>query len=247
MDVEQMEKETKTNQVTEEEKALMKTHGRKAAQVVSKLHRQLGHPSNEKLCKALKDAKFPDEVTQVAKTYECGNCSSDVQRKLAKPGSLPQASHFNELMEVDTFHVKWQDKRIRILAAIDVFSRYEINCLLQTEEKELAALENQWFCIFGAPAKLRTDSSGAHMSQRFQQRLNDYGVKMLLVPKEAHHKMGIVAVRRLQLLKLLRDEAGYPHVLSTTESASLDPWIITQPDCLWQYTESSSWPHGRTA
>ena len=48
------------------------------------------------------------------------------------------------------------------------------------------------------------------MSQRFQQRLNDYGVKLLLVPKEAHHKMGIVerlhAVRRLQLLKLLRDK-----------------------------------------
>eukprot|EP00913_Durusdinium_trenchii_P000385 g353.t1 len=211
MEVEQMEKEMKKNQVTDEEKALMKTHGKKAWQVVNKLHRQLGHPSNDKLCKALKDANFPTEVIQVAKTYECGNCSSDAQRKLAKPGSLPQASHFNELMEVDTYHVKWQDKRIRILAAIDVFSRYEINCLLQqeTEEEELAALENQWFNIFGAPAKLRTDSSGAHMSQRFQQRLNDYGVKLLLVPKEAHHKMGIVerlhAVRRLQLLKLLRD------------------------------------------
>lgn len=62
------------------------------------------------------------EVIKAARTYECGNCSSDVQRKLAKPGSLPQATHFNELMEVDTYHVKWNDKRIRILAAIDVFS-----------------------------------------------------------------------------------------------------------------------------
>ena len=92
MEVEQMEKEMKTNQIAEEEKALMKTHGKKAVQVVNKLHRQLGHPSNEKLCKALKDAKFPEEVIQVAKNYECGNCGSDVQRKLAKPGSLPQAS-----------------------------------------------------------------------------------------------------------------------------------------------------------
>lgn len=59
-------------------------------------------------------------MIQVAKTYECGNCSSDVQRKLAKPGSLPQATHFNELVEVDTFHVKWNDKRIHILGAIDI-------------------------------------------------------------------------------------------------------------------------------
>ena len=103
------------------------------------------------------------------------------------------------------------------LPSLDLYLRlatslsYEAYCLLQqeAEEEELAALENQWFNIFGAPAKLRTDSSGTHMSQRFQQRLNDYGVKLLLVPKEAHHNMGIVerlhAVRRLQLLKLLRD------------------------------------------
>ena len=60
---------------------------------------------------------------------------------------------------------------IRILAAIDVFSRYEINCLLQkeTEEEELAALESQWLNVFSAPSKLRTDSSGAHMFQCFQR------------------------------------------------------------------------------
>lgn len=59
MEIEVMEKEEKENKVTDEEKALMKTHGKKAVQVVSKLHRQLGHPSNDKLCRALKDAKFP--------------------------------------------------------------------------------------------------------------------------------------------------------------------------------------------
>ena len=148
-----------------------------------------------------KNAKFRDEVIQVAKNYECGNWNFDVQRKLAKPGLLPQATHFKE---VDTCHVKWNDKRIRMLAAIDVVSRYEISCLLQqeTEKQELVALESQWFSAFGAPSTLRTDSSGTHMSQHFQQRLNDYGVKLLLVPKEAHR---LHAVRRLQSLKLLRD------------------------------------------
>ena len=114
-------------------------------------------------------------------------------------------------MEIDVFHIKWDDKKYKILAAIDVFSRYEINALMkrETEEEELKILEEQWFKIFGAPEKIKTDSSGAHMSESYQQTLNDFGVKLLLVPKEAHYKMGIVerlhAVRRLQLLKMKRD------------------------------------------
>ena len=47
---------------SDEEKTLMKTHGMKAVQVVSKLHRQLGHPSNEKLCKSFQ--KTPSSVTK---------------------------------------------------------------------------------------------------------------------------------------------------------------------------------------
>ena len=211
MEIEQEKTKDNKMEINPEDKELMKTHGKKAYQIVSKLHRQLGYPSNDKLCLALRDAKFPDEVIEVAKNFTCSNCSSDVQKKIPKPSSLPQAGHFNELMEIDIFHIKWDDKKYKILAAIDVFSRYEINALMkrETEEEELKILEDQWFKIFGAPEKIKTDSSGAHMSELYQQKLNDFGVKLLLVPKEAHYKMGIVerfhAVRRLQLLKMKRN------------------------------------------
>lgn len=95
------------------------------------------------------------------------------------------------------------------------------------------------------------------MSQRFQQCLNDYdGVKLLLVPKEAHHKMGIVerlhAARRLQLLKLLRDHPEIDlkvaislSVLPTAESTSLHPWIFSsQVVFSSKPIKSSSWTHG---
>ena len=211
MEVDDEKQKDRKPDISPEDKELMRTHGKKAYQIVSKLHRQLGHPSNDKLCRALHDAKFPSEVIEVAKNFSCSNCNSDVQKKIPKPAPLPQASHFNELMEIDVFHIKWDDKKYKILAAIDVYSRYEINALMkrETEEEELGILEKQWFNVFGAPEKVKTDSSGAHMSESYQQRLNDFGSKLLLVPKEAHYKMGIVerlhAVRRLQLLKMKRD------------------------------------------
>ena len=45
---------------------MMRTHDRKALQIVNKLHEQLGHPGNDKLVQALQDAKFPEEVVSCA-------------------------------------------------------------------------------------------------------------------------------------------------------------------------------------
>lgn len=108
----------------------MKTHGRKAFQIVNKLHRQLGHPGREKLIHALKDAKFPEEVIQCAHKYSCEICQIEAPKKLAHPASLDERNYFNEVIEMDTFQLKWGDEKVKILAIIDLFSKYEVNALL---------------------------------------------------------------------------------------------------------------------
>ena len=86
MEVRKEREEEKTMQT--EEKNLMKTHGKKAFQIVNKLHRQLGHPGRENLIRALKDAKCPQEVIQCARKYVCEICQSDAMKKIAHPASL---------------------------------------------------------------------------------------------------------------------------------------------------------------
>lgn len=56
-----------------------------------------------------------------------------------------------------------------------------------------------------------TDSSGARMSQKYLDFFDFHGVKLILVPKEAHRRMGSVERPRLhavrsQLLKMLKEE-----------------------------------------
>ena len=81
----------------------------------------------------------------------------------------------------------------------------------ETEKEELKVLD-QWIDSFGCPQRLRTDVSGAHMSEQFQAYMDDRNIKLVLVPKEAHHRMGVVerlhAVRRLQLLKMKQEQPG---------------------------------------
>ena len=79
----------------------------------------------------------------------------------------------------------------------------------ETEKEELEVLR-EWFEIFGPPKKVRTDASGAHMGQAYLDFMDDHNIKLILVPKEAHYRMGTVerlhAVRRLQLLKMKKEK-----------------------------------------
>ena len=122
-----------TRNISNENKTLMKSHGKQALQVVAKLHRQLGHPGAERFLRALKDAKMDESIIQCARSYKCDICQEAKPKKLDHPASLPQANHFNELLEADVFHVKWSENggKQKVLAILDVFSRYEINAVVE--------------------------------------------------------------------------------------------------------------------
>ena len=78
--------------------------------------------------------KFPEEVIQCARKYVCEICRSDAMKKIAHPASLlDEASYFNEVIEIDTFHMKWGEEKVKILATIELFSKYEVNALLPRE------------------------------------------------------------------------------------------------------------------
>ena len=204
---EETEEEKKTKKVTDEEMKRSKTQKSAALSIVAKLHRQLGHPGRDRLLVALRESGMNEEIIEAAKGYTCDICQNFINKKPAKPSSLPQAQKFNELLEMDVFHIKWDDKKLKVLAIIDVFSRYEMNAAVEaeTEKAELSVLDS-WINVFGCPQKIKTDASGGHMSEAFLSYMDDRNIKLILVPKDAHYKMGIVerlhAVRRMQLLKM---------------------------------------------
>ena len=89
---------------------------------------------------AVREAGLDDALVQCAKEYQCDTCQNFRDKKVAKPASLPQTSFFNELLEMDVFHIKWNGEKIRVLAIIDIFSTYEMNAVVPsgTEKEELA-------------------------------------------------------------------------------------------------------------
>ena len=208
---EEAEKERKAAQqqhrLTEHDRQLAKEFGPASLNVVKKLHRQLGHPGNDRLAKALKDANFDETIIKCGRQFRCDICESFAPKK---PASLPQTTHFNDMLEMDVFHIKWHGQKDKILAVLDLHTRYEMNEVVDSEnfDEETAALE-RWMLWAGVPRRIKTDSSGAHMGEEMQSWCDEYGIKLILVPKDAHNRMGTIerlhAVRRRQLMKMMKE------------------------------------------
>jgi hypothetical protein len=214
---EEAEKERKAAQqqhrLTEHDRQLSKEFGPASLNVVKKLHRQLGHPGNDRLVKALKDANFDETIIKCGRQFRCDICESFAPKKLDRPASLPQTTHFNDMLEMDVFHIKWHGQKHKILAVLDLHTRYEMNEVVNSEsfDEETAALE-RWMSWAGVPRRIKTDSSGAHMGEEMQSWCDEYGIKLILVPKDAHNRMGTIerlhAVRRRQLMKMMKENTS---------------------------------------
>ena len=98
------------------------------------------------------------------------------------------------------------------MAMMDAFSRYEQMAILADNhpETEIKILEDRWLRWAGPPGSIKTDASGSHMSEKFISWTDAKGIKLIVIPKEAHYRLGVMerahAVRRSQLMKMKAEE-----------------------------------------
>ena len=215
MTMEDLPTKVADTQLTAEEmnKSLVREVGRYAVMVAAKLHRQLGHPGRDRLVQAARDSRLGDAVIKATKQYKCATCDRQSTLKPARPPALSSAACFNHVLLVDAFCVRWRGEKFSILAIMDAFSRFEQEAVLPNDypETEIKLLEELWLRWAGPPAILKTDASGSHMSEKFVSWTDDRGIKLVIIPKDAHYRLGAMerahAVRRSQLMKMHDEDA----------------------------------------
>ena len=211
MTMEVVEKSTEEMQYLEQNKELIKIGGHEILKSVANLHRQLGHPNGSKLVLAVKARHLPNEYVQVARRYKCPTCLARTQPKNVRVATLHKAPHFNHSVAIDTFYLEWDGKQRAVFTIMDEFNRYEIDMEIkeETADMEIALFESTWSRSFGFPKVLRLDASGPHQGAQFAEWASAHGMFLDLIPRGAHHKLGILernhAVRRRMLEIFHRD------------------------------------------
>lgn len=191
MMMEVVEKSSGEMKYLEQNKELIKIGGPEVLQFVAKIHRQLGHPSQQTLLVALKtrDPPLPPEYLKVARNYKCPLCFEKQEPKSVRVATLQRSPHFNHTIAIDTFYVEIDGEKHAVFTVMDEFSRYELDHEIteETADMEIALLESTWMRTFGFPQYLRMDASGPHQGQTYADWASLHGVKLELIPKGAHH------------------------------------------------------------
>lgn len=142
---------------------------------LSRLHRNLGHPSTQDLIRILRHSRASAEAIDLAGKLQCTVCANHQQPKSALPANVPQSLAFNHHIGMDVKYVKgWKvNQRVPCVNIVDYGTSYQIMVPIynkESAEKLKEVLKEKWSSWAGIPSHLTMDPSMPNLSET----LNDY-------------------------------------------------------------------------
>ena len=166
---------------------------KKNKSVATKLHKQFGHPSAERLIKMIRNSGCQNRGLEKEIMYLGENC--DVCKKFRKPPpkpvvSVPLAENFNEMIAID---LKSYGKGY-FLVIVDVFTKYCASAVINNKKPEtiIENLFSSWITIFGAPKKILSDNGGEFCNAAVLEFAESFNIKLVTTAAEAPWSNGIV-------------------------------------------------------
>ena len=179
---------------------------------VARLHRNLGHISNNELIKLMAMNGITSEaVTKCIKTLVCDTCSRNTKPDKPNPAHFTDQfiGQFADTLETDIAYVRdLHGQSHAFLGIIDRATHLHVATLLESRSSEVVAraFQDAWVTPFGFPLVVRADADGA-FEGAFQSFMDQGGTHLDLVPAEAHHRIGTIerhnGTLKLILLKLI--------------------------------------------
>ena len=160
---------------------------------IMNMHKNLGHPSNDRLSKALQVAGYRVEVVQAALELKCHICAACSPPKHQRPGAIKSLLDFNHKVYIDG--INWKNtkgKSFHLYHFLDAGSNYHVAVCAPSRDTHdfIRLIDHHWISWAGPPNMIQVDSAtemNSHDLTTFTQR---YGIKQLTIPPEAHWQQG---------------------------------------------------------
>ena len=156
-------------------------------------HKNLGHPSPERLNTVLRQQGYRPEVAKAALEFRCSVCQAGVQPKSQRPSSLRDEMDFNDRISMDG--VKWtnhQGQNFHFYHVVDRATNYQAACIAPSRSTTdtISNITNMWFSWAGAPSEMVVDSGTEFQSEEFRDFVQRYNIKLITTAPEAHYQNG---------------------------------------------------------
>jgi hypothetical protein len=148
--------------------------------VLTKLHKQFGHASADRLEKLIASAgtRNPD-VSKVLRdvTSKCDICLKHNKPPPKPAVGLPMASEFNETVAVDLHEL---GKSVWYLHIMDQFTRFSAGAIIRSKQSAVFVEKfmQHWVGIFGAPKKLFSDNGGEFNNKEVHDMCENFNIEV---------------------------------------------------------------------
>ena len=170
-----------------------------AKRTISRLHRNLGHPTNAELCRLLQMKRASDVLMECAKSHECAVCAQHQRRPQVPVSSVPNAQEFNSRVQADTLWIRLPNIRraLPVLMISHAATRFLAGRVLLRESPEefVLALERAWIRNFGPMKTLQVDDHRSWGSDYVRSWCSEQGVTLHVSPGQSHTRLAILERR----------------------------------------------------
>ena len=178
--------------------------------IMSKLrtiHANLGHPSNQVLCRMLQEAQAKPHIIEAAKKFECDFCRQRGHAAMHVPSAVTRPNDKWEVISVDTFwwYSPLKDEKGNSvsyavgISVMDEMTNFHSGCVVRSGGKNLPnvsaaefkkALNQIWLKHFPQPKVIRFDDEGAFRDQGIVQWLEGLDIRVQYAAGEAPWQVG---------------------------------------------------------
>ena len=202
------------------------THGPKflaldksTQQWLSKIHHNLGHPSNQKLQAVLTQQGYDQTIVNGLSDFQCSTCHELQLPKISRPAHLSSPREFNECVGCDL--ITWTNgkgKNFQFLHVIDVATNFQQAIpVYRTDAQALfEAFQSCWLHWAGPCDQLVIDNASALCSDQFAALMQGNNIHLRVVASYAHWQMGKVE-RRGDILQHMLQKFDHDQNISTDD------------------------------
>ena len=167
---------------------------KRLANILKRVHQNMGHPSNADLARHLQLAGASTEAVKAVKDLHCETCKRSKQAGTRRPAKLTKPLDFNQEVALDTLHLYDQDgNKITVLSMLDLASGYHLVARPtgRTSEELADVFLSAWVSWAGPPQNVTVDQERGFM-HNFTDKLEGIGCTLAYTAGQAHWKQGAV-------------------------------------------------------
>eukprot|EP00435_Cladocopium_sp_Y103_P028343 s1179_g7.t1 len=162
---------------------------------LTKLHKNLGHPSTAEMVRILRHGQAMDAAVAAARKFSCEFCKSQVRPRVPLPAQSSRMTQFNQLVGVDVkFEPGWRPgQKVKSLNLVDQSSCYQqvIPFFEQETSHVIRKLFDEfWVRWAGPPDGVILDQAQTQVGEVLQGYLESLGTAVKFIPAEAHWQLG---------------------------------------------------------